>query len=113
MRWRAIGGLLGGNVAKQIGSVNIKSLNASAEIKGNVVFTSRPTLAAAWRLEPNLTAQVTLGDTSPSVAGARLSVPAQVKPLIEKTVADQAAALETRVRNDRSLEQGAVVRRQL
>ena len=103
----AIGGLLGGNLGKQIGSVNIKSLNASAEIKGNVVFTSRPRLAAAWRLEPNLAAQVTLGDTSLSVAGARLSVPAQVKPLIEKTVADQVAALEARVRNDRSLEQGA------
>ncbi len=50
----ALGGLLGGNVAKQIGSVNIKSLNASAEIKGNVTFTSRPKLAAAWHLEPNL-----------------------------------------------------------
>ena len=42
----AIGGLLGGNLGKQIGSVNIKSLNASAEIKGNVTFTSRPKLAA-------------------------------------------------------------------
>ena len=66
----ALGGLLGGNAAKQIGSVNIKSLNASAEIKGNVTFTSRPKLAAAWHLEPNLAAQVTLGDTS-LVAGRR------------------------------------------
>ena len=32
----ALGGLLGANVAKQIGSMNIKNLNASAEIKGNV-----------------------------------------------------------------------------
>ena len=60
----ALGGLLGGNVAKQIGSVNIKNLNASAEIKGNVAITSRPKLAAAWRIEPNLAAQVNLGDTS-------------------------------------------------
>ena len=103
----ALGSLLGGNVAKQIGSVNIKSLNASAEIKGNVTFTSRPKLAAAWHLEPNLAAQVTLGDTSLSVAGARVNVPAQVKPLIEKTVADQVSAAETRVRNDRTFEQSA------
>jgi hypothetical protein len=103
----AIGGLLGGNLGKQIGSVNIKSLNASAEIKGSVVFTSRPKLAAAWHLEPNLAGQVTLGDTSLSVAGARVNVPAQVKPLIEKTVADQVAAVETRIRNDRTFEQGA------
>jgi hypothetical protein len=103
----ALGGLLGANVGKQIGSVNIKSLNASAEITGNVTFTSRPRLAAAWHLEPNLAAQVTLGDTSLSVAGARVNVPAQVKPLIEKTVADQVTAVEARIRNDRAFEQSA------
>ncbi|HEY5127945.1 MAG TPA: DUF4403 family protein, partial [Bradyrhizobium sp.] len=52
----ALGSLLGGNVAKQIGSVNIKALNASAEIKGNVAINSRPKIAAAWRIEPNLSA---------------------------------------------------------
>src|SRR5882757_7130773 len=66
----ALGGLLGGDVAKRIGGVNIKSLNAHAEIKGNVTITARPKLAAAWRIEPNLTAQVILGDTNLSVAGA-------------------------------------------
>jgi hypothetical protein len=103
----ALGGLLGGNVAKQIGSVNIKALNASAEIKGNVIITSRPKLAAAWHLEPNLAAQVTLGDTSVSVAGARVNVPAQVKPMIDKTVADQIAAAGARIRSDPSLERNA------
>jgi hypothetical protein len=103
----AIGGLLGGNVGKQIGSVNIKSLNANAEIKGGVTFTSRPKLAAAWHLEPNLAAQVNLGDSSLSVAGARINVPAQVKPLIDKTVAEQVAAAEARLRNDPTLERNA------
>jgi hypothetical protein len=103
----AIGGLLGGNLANQIGSVNIKALNASAEIKGNVTFTSRPRLGASWRIEPNLTAQVTLADSSLSVAGARVNVPAQVKPLIDKAVADQVAAAEARIRNDPMLEKSA------
>lgn len=103
----ALGSLLGGNVAKQIGSVNIKNLNASAEIKGNVSITSRPKLAAAWRIEPNLAAQVNLGDTSLIVAGARVNVPAQVKPLIDKTVADQLAAVQARMRNDTTFEQNA------
>lgn len=103
----ALGGLLGGNVAKQIGGVNIKSLNASAEIKGNITITSRPKLAAAWRIEPNLGAQVTLGDTSLAVAGARVNVPAQVKPLIDKSVADQIAAAGARIRNDPALERNA------
>jgi hypothetical protein len=103
----AIGGLLGGNVAKQIGSVNIKAINASAELKGNVTIVSRPKLAAAWRIEPNLSAQVTLGDTSLSVAGARINVPAQVKPVIDKSVADQIAAAGARIRNDTAFERNA------
>ena len=103
----ALGGLLGGNVAKQIGSVNIKALNASAEIRGNVTITSRPKFAAAWHLEPNLAGQVTLGDTSVSVAGARVNVPAQVKPVIDKTVADEIAAAGARIRSDPSLERNA------
>jgi Domain of unknown function (DUF4403) len=103
----ALGGLLGSNVAKQIGSVNIKSLNASAEIKGNVTITSRPKLAAAWRIEPNLAAQVTLGDTNLSVAGARVNVPAQVKPLIDKTIGEQLNAVGSRIRNDTTFEKNA------
>src|SRR4051794_33590495 len=103
----ALGGLLGGNVAKQIGSVNIKNLNASAEIKGNVAITSRPKIAAAWRIEPNLAAQVTLGDSSITMAGARINVPAQVKPFIDKAVADQINQVQTRMRNDPSFEQNA------
>ena len=103
----AIGGLLGGNVAKQIGSVNIKAVNANAELKGNVTIVSRPKLAAAWRIEPNLSAQVTLGDTSLSVAGARINVPAQVKPVIDKSVADQIAAAGARIRNDTAFERNA------
>jgi hypothetical protein len=103
----ALGSLLGGNVAKQIGSVNIKAINASAEIKGNVTITARPKLAAAWHIEPNLAAQVTLGDTSLSVAGARVNVPAQVKPLIDKAVADQLTAVQARISNDPALEQNA------
>ncbi|MEA2916489.1 MAG: hypothetical protein QOJ15_8570, partial [Bradyrhizobium sp.] len=103
----ALGGLLGANVAKQIGSVNIKALNASAEIKGNVTVTARPKLAEGWRIEPNLAAQVTLGDTSLSLAGARVNVPAQVKPLIDKAVADQLTAVQARIRNDPAFEQNA------
>src|SRR3954462_5630029 len=103
----ALGGLLGSNVAKQIGSINIKNLNASAEIKGNVTITARPKLASNWRIEPNLAAQVNLGDTSISVAGARLSVPAQVKPVIDKTVGDQIGALQAKFRNGPVFEKNA------
>jgi hypothetical protein len=105
----ALGSLIGGDLGKKLGSVNIKNLNASAEIKGNVSVTARPKLAAAWRIEPNLAAQVNLGDTSLSVAGARVNVPAQVKPLIDQAVADQLAAAQARFRNDPAFEQNARV----
>jgi hypothetical protein len=103
----AIGGLLGADVGKQIGSINIKAVNASADIRGSVTVTARPKFAAAWRIEPNLTGQVNLGDTSLSVAGARVNVPAQVKPVIDKNVADQIAAAGNRIRNDPSFERSA------
>jgi hypothetical protein len=103
----ALGSLLGGNVARQIGSVNIKALNASAEIKGNVTITTRPKLAAAWHLEPNMAAQVTLNDSSLSVAGARVNVPAQVKPLIDKAVTDQMNAVQARIRGDPTFQNSA------
>jgi hypothetical protein len=105
----ALGSLLGGNVAKQIGGINIKSLNASAEIKGNVTITSRPKIGASWHIEPNLAGQVNLGDTNLSVAGAHVNVPAQVKPLLDKTVADQLTEAGNRIRNDPSFEQNARV----
>jgi hypothetical protein len=103
----ALGGILGGDIGKRIGGINIKNLNASAEIKGNVSITARPKIAAAWRIEPNLAAQVNLGDTSLIVAGARVNVPAQVKPLIDKQVADQIGAVQARMRNDPSFENNA------
>src|SRR5207244_1627662 len=64
-------------------------------------------LAANWRIEPNLTAQVNLGDTSLQAAGARISVPAQVKPVIDKQVAEQLAAAQARMKNDPAFEQAA------
>ena len=105
----ALGSLLGANAAKHIGSINIKSLNAAAEIKGNVIITSRPKLAAAWHLEPNLSAQVLLGDTNLALAGARVNVPAQVKPLIDKTVGEQLNAVGERIRTDPTFAENAKV----
>jgi hypothetical protein len=46
---------------------------------------------------------VTLGDTSVTVAGAHVNVPAQVKPLIDKTVVEQLNAVADRIRSDQTL----------
>lgn len=102
-----LGNVLGNNAVKQLGSVSIKSLNASAAIHGNVAITSRPEILPEWRIDPKLTAQVSIGESSLTVAGAKVAVPAQVKPVIDKTVGEQMAVLQQRLRNDRSLEQNA------
>lgn len=103
----ALGSVLGNNAIKQLGSVSIKQLNASAAIHGNVAMTSRPEVLREWRIDPKLTAQVSLGESSLTIAGAKVAVPAQVKPVIDKTVNEQMAQLQSRLRNDRSLEQNA------
>jgi hypothetical protein len=103
----AIGNFLGSDAAKQIGGINIKNVNANADIKGNVVITMRPRFAANWHLEPNFAAQVNLGDSTMSVSGVRLNVPAQIKPVIDKAVNDQMNAISERVRNDPSLMRSA------
>jgi hypothetical protein len=103
----ALGSLLGDKAAKEIGGINIKALNANAEIKGSITITSRPKLAAAWHFEPNFAAQVNLGDTNLSVAGAHVNVPAQVKPLIDKNVADQLELVADRIRKDPTFQQAA------
>jgi len=103
----ALGSLLGGNVAKQIGAINIKDFRADAAIRGTVGMTSRPALTANWRIEPNLTAQVNLGDTNLSIAGVRVNVPAQTQPAIDQAVNEQLVTLQQRIRNDPLLEQNA------
>ncbi len=100
----ALGNILGGNAAKQIGNISIKSLNANAAIQGNVSMTSRPEITPNWRIDPKLTAQVNLNDSSLSVAGAKVAVPAQVKPIIDKTVSEQIDRFQQRMRSDPSLE---------
>jgi len=104
----ALAGVLGGNIAKQIAQREHQVAHASAEIKGNVTFTSR---RSCRRLASGAEfgRPVTLGDSSLVVAGARVNVPAQVKPSSTRTSPTRSARVETRLRNDRSFEQGARV----
>jgi Domain of unknown function (DUF4403) len=103
----ALNGLLGANAAKHIGSVKIKAINANADIKGSVTITARPKFAANWRIEPNFAGEVTLGDSGLTVAGVRVNVPAQVKPMIDKNLADQLNAAGTKIHDDPAFERTA------
>lgn len=98
----ALGNLLGAKAAQQLGNISIKSLNANAAINGTATATARPRLTTDWHLDPQLSAQVTLVNNSLSVAGAKVAVPAQVKPVIDRTVNEQVDRLQQRLRADDS-----------
>ena len=103
----AIGGLLGGRLGQDVQNLQGKAFDQRADIRGNVTVTSRPALLPAWRVQPNLASQVALADASLPVLGVKLSVANEVKPLLDRTVDEQVAALEARVRADPFLEVAA------
>jgi hypothetical protein len=100
----ALGGILNESLGKQVGNLTGRAFDQRADMRGNVVVTSRPALLPNWRLEPNLTGQANIGDTSLSLAGIKLNLSREVKPLLDRAVGEQAAALEARLRNDPSIE---------
>ena len=106
-----LGGVLGGILNQKLGQglqdLTGKTLDQHADFKGNVTILSRPALAANWRIEPNLTAQVAVGDSALSIAGIKIGVSNEVKPYLERQVNEQLAALQARLRTDPILEHAA------
>jgi hypothetical protein len=103
----AIGNLIGGSAGQQVQNLAGKAFDQHADIQGTVTMTSRPTIAPNWRLAPNLAAQVNVVDVVLPIAGIKLSVASEVKPVLDSAVRDQANTLEARVRNDPFLENAA------
>jgi hypothetical protein len=103
----ALGGLLGRNFGREVHKFAQRSFDQHADVRGNVTVTSRPTLTSDWRLDPGLTAQVNIADGGIGVAGLKLSVNNEVKPYLDRSVADQVNALQARLRTDPFIERAA------
>lgn len=103
----AITSLLNDNLGRKVEGFTGKTLDQRADFRGNVAVTSRPVIATNWRIEPNLTGQVAIGDSALSIAGLKLSMAKEVKPLLDRAVNEQIAALQTRLRADPFLENAA------
>ena len=56
-----------------------RKLDERADVRGSATLTSRPVLLPQWRMEPNLTSQITIADASLSILGVQLSVPEEGK----------------------------------
>jgi Domain of unknown function (DUF4403) len=103
----AIGNAIGGSVGQQVQNLAGKAFDQHADIQGTVTTASRPVIAPNWRLAPNLAAQVNVVDVVLPIAGLKLSVANEVKPILDKGVHDQTNALELRLRNDPFIENAA------
>jgi hypothetical protein len=103
----ALGNMVGGNVRQQVQRLAGGAINQHAELQGTVVTTSRPVIAANWRLTPNLAGQVNIADVALPIGGVKLNVASAVKPALDGMVHEQIGALETRLRNDPFIENAA------
>jgi hypothetical protein len=103
----SITGLLDAGLGKSVGGLTSKVLDQHADVRGQVTIHSRPAITSDWRLEPNLSAQLALSDSALSVAGLKLNMASEARPLIDKMVNEQVAELEQRLRHDNLLERSA------
>ncbi len=99
--------LIDSSIGKDVQKLTTKVLDQRAEVRGQVIVNARPALTANWRLEPHLAAQVALGDSAISLAGFKINVSSEAKPLIDRTVNEQVNALQARLRNDPFIERAA------
>jgi len=104
----AIGNLLGGNaVGKQIEDLAVKTLDQRTDFRGNVVVTSRPQLTSAWRIEPNLAGRLDFNDAGTNIAGVKVNLGNEIKPVLDPIVSNQITALQARLRTDPTIERSA------
>ena len=98
----AIGNLIGGNaVGKQIEDLAVKTLDQRTDFRGNVVVTSRPQLTPSWRMEPNLTGRLDLGDAGTNIAGVKINLGSeQVGARSDRQQPDHGAAIAAAQRSD-------------
>ena len=82
-------------------------MDQRGEIRGSSTIRARPQLLGGWRIDPNLDAQVTLGNASLSIMGTRLNVPDMVKPLLERAINEQVMLLQSHLRSDPFIELAA------
>jgi hypothetical protein len=94
-------------LGKNIGSLTSKMLDQHADVRGQVTIHAKPAITSDWRVEPHLTAQVALGDSAATLAGIKINMASEARPLIDKMVNEQVAELESQLRHDPFVERAA------
>ena len=100
----ALGGILNESLGRELGNLTGRALDQRADVRGGIIVMVRPAILPNWRLDPNLSGQVTIDDANLSVAGMRLNLSREVKPLLDRAVNEQVGALQSRIRSDPAIE---------
>jgi hypothetical protein len=101
------GGSNSSSAGKTVGDATTKVLDQRADLHGKVIMHSRPAITANWRLQPNLSAQLDLGDSAIQLAGIKLNMTAEARPLVDGMVNQQVANLEQWLRDSPIIENAA------
>jgi hypothetical protein len=103
-----LGNLLGGSPGSAPrGRQEGRTQEQRADVRGTATVIAHPSLLPDWRVEPNLTSQVTMSDESLSVMGMKLSVPDSIRPLLDRAIDEQVALLGAAVKNSPVVEAAA------
>jgi hypothetical protein len=101
------GSLFGGRDQQQSRTQTDRTTEQRIEISGNVELTGRPSLLPEWRVQPNLTASITIGQASADIMGMKFSLSDELKPVVERTINEQIASLQERMGDSPMIEQAA------
>lgn len=102
----ALGGILNQGLGQDLQRITGQTIGQDAGFRGNLTITSRPALTPNWRIEPNLSGQVSITRASLTVAGVPIEVGDQVKPMLDHSIDQQLAEFQSQLRNSPLLEQG-------
>jgi hypothetical protein len=103
----ALGDLVNPRFGQSLQRLTGKTIDQRADFRGNVTVSSRPNVTPDWRIEPNLSGQVSLADASLSIVGVPINVGNEVKPFLDRALNEQLNALQARLRSDPVFEQTA------
>jgi hypothetical protein len=100
-------GVLNPDIERAVQDLVKGALDQRGEIRGNAMLIARPTLLPNWRIDPKLSGHAIIADGGLSIAGITVDVSEEVKSIIDRTVTEQVNLLQTRLRNDSTIEQVA------
>jgi hypothetical protein len=103
----ALGGIVNQGLGQDLQRLTGRTIGQDAGFRGNLTITSRPALTPNWRLEPNLSGQVSITRAALTFAGVPIEVGDQVKPLLDHSIDEQTAEFQSWLRNSPLLEQAA------